>query len=175
MIRPDNLEIADPIAIRTASLRHVSDVLRLERQAPTAAHWSEAQYACLFQATEDGNARLVLVAERNLPKPDELPIIVGFLIARHIAPEWELENIVVAPEARGKGIGTRLVEELLVRAQQTKSHVVFLEVRESNAAAIALYKKLGFQQTGRRKSYYSSPVEDAILYSRNLGRAPISS
>ena len=104
-----------------------------------------------------------------------MPRILGFLIARHLAPEWELENIVVSSEARSKGIGTHLIEELLVSAQQTNSQAVFLEVRESNAAAISLYRKLGFQQTGRRKSYYNNPVEDAVLYCKKLEPVPISS
>ena len=139
-------------------------MLRLERSSNGAAHWSESQYQSLIGAKDAGISTLALVAACG-----GNPVVVGFLVARHLAPEWELENIVVAQEARGKGIGTRLMQQLLARAQQTKSHTVFLEVRESNAAAISLYGKLGFQQTGRRKSYYSNPVEDAILYCKNLG------
>jgi len=152
-------------------------MLRLERNSATAAHWSEAQYECLFQADEGQIPRLVLVAQRDIPRErsDRAPTVVAFLIARYLAYEWELENIVVAPEARGQGIGTHLMTELLVRATQASSHSVFLEVRESNAPARALYQKLGFLQTGRRKSYYNNPVEDAILYCKNLGQRQISS
>jgi len=148
-------------------------MIRLERQSSTAAHWSDAQYGCLFQAEND--IRLALVAEGDQPGADGMPRILGFLIAHHLAPEWELENIVVSSEARSKGIGTHLIEELLLSAQQTNSQAVFLEVRESNAAAISLYRKLGFQQTGRRKSYYNNPVEDAVLYCKKLEPVPISS
>jgi len=66
------------------------------------------------------------------------------------------------------------MEALLVQARQTNSDAVFLEVRESNTAARRLYQKLGFEETGRRKSYYSNPVEDAVLYTRHLVPARIS-
>jgi len=142
----------------------------LERSSDGAAHWSEPQYQSLIGAKSADISTLALVAEFRAN-----PTVVGFLIARYVAQEWELENIVVAPEERGKGIGTRLMEELLARAQHANSEAVFLEVRESNSAAISLYGKLGFQQIGRRKSYYNNPVEDAILYRRNIGQRPISS
>ena len=93
----------------------------------------------------------------------DVPRILGFLIAHHLAPEWELENLVVAPAARRRGIGKRLLEALLAAARETNNSV-FLEVRESNTAARALYENAGFEQTGRRPSYYASPSEDAILY-----------
>ena len=94
--------------------------------------------------------------------------VVGFLIARHLAPEWELENIVVAHIARRKGLGKLLLNALLSAARETNSDSVFLEVRESNAAARTLYEKAGFEQTGRRKTYYTNPTEDAVLYRGTL-------
>ena len=90
--------------------------------------------------------------------------LLGFLIARHLPPEWELENVVVAPSARQKGVGRQLLEALLTAARETNSESVFLEVRDSNTAARSLYERTGFQQHGRRKSYYSNAIEDAILY-----------
>ena len=107
---------------------------------------------------------MVLDSERESPQPTERPSdIVAFLIAHHLGSEWELENIVVDPAARRKGLGARLLEELLTRARKANSESVFLEVRHSNLAARDLYQKLGFAETGRRKAYYSSPTEDAIL------------
>lgn len=117
----------------------------------------------------------MLVAEAALPATSSSPGgsesgtgVVGFLVARHIAPEWELENIVIAPAARRKGLGKRLLDTLLARASETNSDAVFLEVRESNAGARAIYEKLGFQISGRRKSYYADPEEDAVLYRLGL-------
>lgn len=166
------------IIVRTADLQDVQDIVDLERSCPTAAHWIQWEY--LDSLANAGHvSRLVLVAHSTSLDHGKRfgrgATILGFLIGRHLSPEWELENIVVAPEARGKGIGTRLMEELLTRAQLTNSRTVLLEVRESNGAARALYEKLGFHQTGRRKSYYNNPVEDAILYCKKLGEARISS
>lgn len=95
-------------------------------------------------------------------------MLAGFLVARYVPSEWELENIVVAPAIRRMGIGRQLIDTLLVQARQTNSIAVFLEVRESNTAARSLYKKLGFMETGRRKAYYSNPSEGAVLYSKTL-------
>jgi ribosomal-protein-alanine N-acetyltransferase len=60
------------------------------------------------------------------------------------------------------------MEALHAEAQQTNSDAVFLEVRESNAAARRLYENLGFHENGRRKAYYAEPSEDAVLYSKTL-------
>ena len=138
-------------------------MMRLAKSSEGAAQWSEQQYRSLFLANDAATSILTLIAQ--FP---ETSSIVGFLIARHVAPEWELENVVVAQETRGKGIGTRLGQELLRRAQQSNSDTVFLEVRESNVAARALYEGIGFCETGRRKSYYSNPLEDAILYAKKV-------
>jgi ribosomal-protein-alanine N-acetyltransferase len=144
-------------------------MLRLERASGTAAHWSEAEYGRLFQ--EDGlRSRLSLVACNCSPQelPDEQLHLIGFLIARHVAAECELENVVVAAESRGRGVGTQLMQALFAQAERTKSESVFLEVRESNESARRLYEKLGFKETGRRKSYYTRPLEDAVLYTKAL-------
>jgi ribosomal-protein-alanine N-acetyltransferase len=158
------------VTIRPASADDILSLMDLERQCATAAHWTEQQYRQAFQ--REGVERLVLVAEASPLKASDSDTrgdIVGFLVARHLAPEWELENIVVAPTARRKGLGMRLLDALLDAAQETHSDAVFLEVRESNAGARTLYEKAGFLQTGRRKSYYTSPVEDALQYRRRFG------
>ncbi len=151
--------------IRAAISGDVPSMLALERECPTAAHWTERQYENLF-GPADGVESLVLVVEKARPTtPPGEPALLGFLVARHIHSEWELENVVVAPAARRKGVGRRLLEALLDRAAQTNGSV-FLEVRESNIAARKLYEKAGFCETGRRKSYYVNPPEDAVLYRR---------
>ena len=146
-------------------------MIRLERQSTTAAHWGEAEYGHLFQGGDRSQPRLALIADCNLVEQlrKEVPRVVGFLIAHSIGSDWELENVVVADDFRGKGIGTRLMQAFLDRARQAKSQSVFLEVRESNTAARALYAKVGFHEMGRRKSYYTAPLEDAVLYAKSLG------
>ncbi len=143
-------------------------MVELERACPAAAHWTERQYRQAVQPESNDPQRLVLVAEASPPTEEETGQvsgsgIVGFLVARHLVSEWELEDIVVAPAARRKGLGKQLLDALLA-AHETHSESVFLEVRESNTAARKLYEKSGFQRTGRRKFYYADPPEDAILY-----------
>jgi [ribosomal protein S18]-alanine N-acetyltransferase len=159
------------VHIRPAIVADIPIIMMLERQSATAGHWTEAQYRQVFR--HESPARIGLVSEAAPPsasglKSDAGTGILGFLVAQHLAPEWELENLVVAPQARRKGIGKRLLNALLATARKTHSSAVFLEVRDSNAPARALYEKAGFKQVGRRYSYYTNPSEDAILYRRTL-------
>ena len=83
-------------------------------------------------------------------------------------PEAQIANIAVAPEARRLGVGTMLVRALLAEAASAGAQVVFLEVRESNAGAIALYEKEGFVRAGMRRNYYSNPTENGFIYVLNF-------
>jgi ribosomal-protein-alanine N-acetyltransferase len=158
------------VNVRPATAADIPALIALERQSPAAAHWTDEQYRRALQTGEASPARRVALLIENLPQnatqtPEgKTPSILGFLIARHAGPEWELENIVIAPAARRMGLGVRLLGELLIRAREINSQSVYLEVRESNAAARALYRHQGFDETGRRKAYYNDPPEDAILY-----------
>jgi ribosomal-protein-alanine N-acetyltransferase len=161
------------LTIRPATIADLTALLDLERQSPSAAHWSEQQYKDLFQTSEYAPARLVLVVDEiaggRQPRSDSASSrALGFLIANHIRPDWELENLVVAPAFRRKGLATQLLAALLHRARETNSESVFLEVRESNRAARALYARHRFEEGGRRRLYYSSPPEDAVLYRLDL-------
>jgi ribosomal-protein-alanine N-acetyltransferase len=92
--------------------------------------------------------------------------VLGFCIVRRMADEAELYQIAVRPDMRRHGIADRLMAaaESYCRAHHVRS--IYLEVRRSNEPAIRLYKKHGFKNEGRRKNYYSSPVEDAVIMSR---------
>jgi ribosomal-protein-alanine N-acetyltransferase len=126
---------------------------RIEAQAPTAAHWTENEYRCIFAGDPP---RLALVIHDDA--------VQGFLIANQIGPEWELENIVVAAGARRRGLASALLSHFLDAVKQRGGESVFLEVRASNAAARALYAKYGFAATGLRRNYYQYPDEDAVVY-----------
>ena len=89
--------------------------------------------------------------------------VAGYVIAQDAADEGEILNLAVAPRWHRSGIGRALVERVLAALAGRGASRVFLEVRDSNAAARALYAALGFAEVGRRPRYYQRPVEDAIV------------
>jgi len=89
--------------------------------------------------------------------------VAGYVVAQDAADEGEILNLAVTPARHRDGIGRALVERVLVTLAGRGVQRVFLEVREGNAAARALYAALGFQEVGRRPRYYRRPVEDAIV------------
>jgi ribosomal-protein-alanine N-acetyltransferase len=133
----------------------VSAIHAIAEQNPTAAHWPEIEYV---QALENIAARRVIyVAETD----GEL---AGFVVARMVETDWELENIAVSLGRQKKGIGQALMHILIDVARHNEADAIFLEVRESNSYARVLYERCGFRQTGSRPGYYSNPPESAILY-----------
>jgi ribosomal-protein-alanine N-acetyltransferase len=146
-----------PVSIRAATLDDVPAILALEQTAPTASHWTSEQYQSRVQGQPQ--AACLLVAERNGQT-------CGFLCARNVAGEWEIENVVVGENLRRDGIGAQLMQSLIAKWAESSGTALLLEVRESNAAARALYAKCGLQEVGRRRAYYREPVEDAVLYAR---------
>ena len=89
--------------------------------------------------------------------------IVGYVVALDAADEGEILNLAVAPSGRRGGLGRALVQHILATLTARGVRQVYLEVRESNAPARALYVAQGFKEVGRRKQYYRRPVEDAIV------------
>jgi ribosomal-protein-alanine N-acetyltransferase len=100
---------------------------------------------------------------------EEAGKLCGFVCARAVAGEWEIENVVVAAEFLRRGIADELLRELVQRAESEAS-AILLEVRESNLPARRLYEKHGFCEVGRRREYYREPAEDAILYALRSNR-----
>ena len=99
----------------------------------------------------------------------------AFLMGRVIADETELLTLAVRPETRRRGIGARLVTAFLHEAAARKATTAFLEVAADNTAALALYARAGFAETGRRPRYYTTPdgnQVDALILARALPAAP---
>ncbi len=94
--------------------------------------------------------------------------LCGFAVASLLPPQAELETIAVAAASQRRGIGRRLIQSLFQDLRRAGIQEVWLEVRVSNAPAIALYRGLRFRETGHRTSYYAHPVEDALLMSLRL-------
>ena len=88
--------------------------------------------------------------------------ICGFITANAVLDEINIYNVAVSSRFRRQGIASALLAEL----EKSKPYSINLEVRESNASAIALYEKCGFEQVGSRKNFYSKPVENAVLMTK---------
>lgn len=134
--------------IRTAKSEDSRQLVLIEQQSFSHPHW-KAEDFLKYETT-------VAEAEGQ---------IAGFLVSRQTfpgskttLPEREILNIAVAPAFRCQGIASALLSHHLQAPGE-----YFLEVRESNLAAQALYRLFGFSEVGRRAAYYQSPVEGAIV------------
>ena len=85
-----------------------------------------------------------------------------------VLDEGYITNVAVSPDFRRQGIARALIAELTAKAGENKLAFVTLEVRESNAPAIALYTGAGFAPVGKRKNFYSNPTENAVLMTISL-------
>ncbi len=138
---------------------HIPQVAALERACFPADPWSEA----LFREALDNPAAAVLLAQ------GEGGSLLGYAVVSAVLDEGNLDNIAVAPDVRRQGVGDALMKALTGFARENLA-VLTLEVRVSNAPAIALYEKYGFAPVGRRKNYYSVPREDALLMTLTFER-----
>lgn len=141
---------ADDVVIRAASERDVPAMAEIERRA-----FSDAWPASAFRSLLRSATARVRVAESEGE-------IIGYSVVMVVLDEAELANIAVAESARGRGVGRRLMTALLLEARQSGVRSMFLEVRESNVDARALYESCGFMPMGRRRAYYRDPDEDAL-------------
>lgn len=121
--------------------------------------WSMAS----FRSLVSGGAVWFLVAI-----DDATSAVIGYIVVWFAADEAELANIAVAPAVRGRQIGAGLLDEALAVARERGTARMFLEVRNSNAVARALYRSRGFEEVGRRPQYYRRPLEDALILRRTL-------
>lgn len=142
------------IHLRSAELYDLTDIDNIEQRAHVSP-WSKSMLAASFSERHHN----VLVEVNNE--------ICGYLFSSFVAGELTLENICVAKDRQGLGLGAKLMQQLEVIAASLDAEEIWLEVRVSNLAAIQLYEKFGFCQQGRRKNYYTIPQsnekEDALL------------
>lgn len=94
--------------------------------------------------------------------------ILGYCGFLYVLDEAEIPNVCVKESARKQGVGKQMMTVLIEEAKKLCLAVLYLEVRESNAAARRLYGSLGFEENGIRKNFYEQPVENAVLMSKTL-------
>ena len=103
--------------------------------------------------------------------------VSGYCVLSHAAGETHLLNLCVAPEVQRRGLGAMLLGHALRRAALRGSAEIFLEVRPSNHAALALYRRYGFRVVGERPDYYAAGEgrENAVIMARALARTGLPS
>lgn len=144
------------VVIEPASARDLGEIVELER-ASFSDPWSKESFAAVlnepaafFAAARDG------AADR----------VAGYVVAWFAADEGEIANLAVLEPTRRRGIGAALLDAALDEGRRRGADAVYLEVRDSNAAARALYASRKFAEVGRRRDYYRKPQEDAIVLRR---------
>lgn len=90
--------------------------------------------------------------------------LLGFCGLCLVLDQGDILNIGVEPSARGRGIGSALLQAAVEHFEAAGGKQLFLEVRASNTAAKALYEKFGFTQLSVRRGYYQQPAEDGLVY-----------
>ena len=143
--------------VRRLEARDVPAIKAIARESPQAAAWADESYEEL-----DREGQFAWVVESS-------DCVCGFLIARKVASdEAEILNLAVGVSNRRAGNATTLLAACIGELTRVGIQRVFLEVRESNVAAISLYEKAKFVSTGRRPRYYQNPSEAAVLLIRKL-------
>ena len=89
--------------------------------------------------------------------------LAGYVGSQSVMGESDVMNVAVHPDFRRQGVARRLIEDLVAALKEQNCHSLTLEVRASNAPAIALYEALNFREVGRRRNYYRNPKEDALI------------
>lgn len=137
---------------------HIGQIAALEREC-FSTPWSEAM---LTEVLFDSQASFI-VAE------SEDGGVLGYAGLQVVLDEGYIDNIAVEPNARRHGVADELLD-VFCRFGEANLAFLTLEVRASNAPAIALYRKHGFEEAGRRKNYYTKPTEDAVIMTRYFKR-----
>jgi ribosomal-protein-alanine N-acetyltransferase len=147
------------LLVRNLAAQDLDDVLVLAAESLEAPHWNRRDYEQILLAEpSDPLLRCGLVADNGGK-------VAGFAVASWLRQEAaaEVEGLFVDLDCRRQGVGSALIAACMAWAAKAGASTVRLEVRASNTAAHALYRRHGFSTAGVRRAYYSSPVEDALV------------
>lgn len=146
------------VRARNEDLPRIAEIARESLHEP----WSEAGLA---SEAAQPHGRLLVARDETSGR------VLGYLVAHRIADEVHVLSLAVSPRARRRGVGARLLDAVLAQQGGERVRVAHLEVRESAAAARALYARRGFVAIGRRRRYYANG-EDAITMRLDLDAVP---
>jgi ribosomal-protein-alanine N-acetyltransferase len=155
--------------IEPATLGVLPDILAIE-EASFTAPWTRKMFEA--ELTENPFNWCCVAKTVGDKDADEPSLIVGYVCFWVVFDELRMMNLAVAPAARRQGIARLLLGHALKMGEEQGARRALLEVRASNAPALALYERAGFCRTGLRRRYYNTPVEDAVLMELNPSTAP---
>ena len=151
-----------PIVERIATAADLDGVIEVEMASfsnPTTREWYESEL-------QRGDVCFVYVVRTADNR------VAGFCAFWKVIDQIHINNLAIRPELRQQGLGRYLLARVLEDAAAMGAPQATLEVRRSNAAARSLYERAGFELAGVRTSYYTNPIEDALILSRTGGRVP---
>lgn len=145
-----------PLSIVAMERKHLREVLEIERES-FSTPWSEESFLNEMSGYGCGAYAALMDGE-----------VVGYICTSRVFDEGHILNLAVAPAWRRKEIAKALAKRGLDELKAGGCLRVYLEVRVSNEAAIALYEGFGFKPAGIRKTYYVLPEEDALVMMKRL-------
>lgn len=142
---------------RLADMKDLAGIAALEMTV-FSHPWNEEMVSSSIQGTYD-HVKIFESVEGE---------IAGYIIYSVVCDSADLLRVVVSTGSRRRGIGRKLMEAMIGDCKNRNVQSIFLEVRESNTAAIAMYEQFGFIKISTRKKYYDSPVEDGLVMQKQL-------
>ena len=158
--------VSEAVYIDRMTEHDLLEVVEIEERSGLS-RWGWAAYYSELQTI---NRELMLVARVARPLEQACTAaIAGYIVARLGAGELHINNVAVRDEYRKQGIGSSLLRRILAAGKSCGATDGLLEVRAGNRAAQGLYERCGLRIIGRRRNYYSEPVEDALIMRITLG------
>ncbi len=162
--------------VRAAVVADIAEVVRLERAAPEAPHWTDGEYAAVLvqaRGEEPGGEHFQDTMLRRCFFVAEFEgRVVGFAVGKVVGIALtsvaELESVAVDPASRRMGVGRALCRAVVAWSAGMGARDMELDVRGGSAGAIALYRGLGFVVIGHRAGYYHHPEDEALLMRLDL-------
>lgn len=154
----------EPLVLEAAGDEDLDAVAAIERRS-FSHPWAVRSFR---EAMTDPKLGRVLVLRAPGERCGPQRGIRGYCVFRTVVDEMQIHDLAVHPDHRGRGLGRRLLSLALELGARRGARVAFLEVRQSNWAALHLYRAAGFQAVSVRRNYYSHPTEDALVLQRTL-------
>ena len=172
--RPPPNELRVSFTLRALQAEDVDRVFELAAATPDGPRWTRRDYEQLLNLEPPGAMQIDLLFRFSVVALGD-GHAVGFAAASWLReePAAEVEALVVEVAHRRQGIGSALLGDCKAWAGHAGASLLRLEVRKSNAAALALYHRHGFAVAGVRRAYYSAPAEDALLLEAPLTPRPL--